>query len=51
MKDELILNEKEKELIEAVRNFKKAKHNFSYQLEDYAKELFDRLMYDDEEED
>jgi hypothetical protein len=44
MKEKLILTEKEKELIEAIRNLRNSKHNYSYQLEDYSRELFDRMI-------
>lgn len=42
------LTEKEKELIEAIRNFKKAKHNPSLDLEIYATRLFEILMHETE---
>jgi hypothetical protein len=38
------LTEKEHELIESIRNLKNSKHNYSYQLEDYVRELFDRMI-------
>jgi hypothetical protein len=44
------LTEKEKELIEAIRNFLKSKHNPSIELEFYARELFEKLMDGEEEE-
>jgi hypothetical protein len=44
MKQEIILTEEEKELIEAIRNLKNSKHNYSFQLEDYVRELFDRML-------
>jgi hypothetical protein len=44
MKEKIILTEKERELIEAIRNLRNSKHNYSYQLEDYARELFDRMI-------
>ena len=40
------LTEKEKELIEAIRNFLKSKHNPSIEL----RELFEKLMEGEEEE-
>ena len=42
--EQIKLTEKEKELIEAIRNLKKSKHNYSYQLEDYVRELFDKMI-------
>jgi hypothetical protein len=47
---EIILTEKERELIDALRNFKKSKHNYSYQLEVYVRELFDRMIEDEDED-
>lgn len=44
------LTEKEKELIEAIRNFLKSKHNSSIELEFYARELFEKMMDGEEEE-
>ncbi len=38
--------EEEFELLEAIRNFKKSQHNPSSQMEEYAQELFNNLMYD-----
>lgn len=43
------LTEKEEELIQAIRNFKNSKHNPSFELEWYARRLFDELLYDDED--
>ena len=40
------LTEKEQELIEAIRNVQKSKHNQSKELRRYAKELFDVLLND-----
>ncbi|HVZ96427.1 MAG TPA: hypothetical protein VG847_06105 [Chitinophagaceae bacterium] len=40
------LTKKEKELIEAIRAFKKAKHNYSMEIEWFIRELFERLLYD-----
>lgn len=41
------LTEQEKELIEAIRNFKKSKHNYSVQLEEWIIRLFEKLLYED----
>ena len=38
------LTEKERELIEAIRNLKKSKHNYSLELEFWVRELFERLL-------
>jgi hypothetical protein len=38
------LTEKEWELIEAIRNFKNSKHNYSFQFELYLRELFETLL-------
>ena len=38
--------EKERELITAIRNFKKTKHNPSVELEIYIRELFEILLED-----
>ncbi len=40
------LNEKEEELIEAIRNIKNSKHNPSFELEWYIRMLFEELLYD-----
>lgn len=40
------LTPNEKELIEAIRNFKQSMHNPSINLEIYAIRLFERLMYE-----
>ncbi len=40
------LTEKEKDLIEAIRNFKNSKHNPSDNLARYARDLFEELLYD-----
>jgi hypothetical protein len=37
---------RERELIEAIRNFKKAKHNYSQALEWFVRELFENLLHD-----
>lgn len=42
--DERQLTEKEAELIEAIRNLKKSKHNPSIELEIYVRQLFDELL-------
>ena len=42
------VSEKEFELLEAIRNYKKSLHNPSFQLEEYAQELFTELMYDED---
>lgn len=39
------LTEEQKELLEAIENFRNSKHNYSEQLEEYAKECFENLMY------
>lgn len=39
------LTEQEWDLIETIRNFIKTKnYNYSYDLEDYARQLFDNMM-------
>lgn len=48
MKHEVVLTEKEFELLEAIRNFKNSRHNYSRQLEEYARELFDEMMDDED---
>lgn len=40
------ITQKEKELIEAIRNFKLSMHNPSINLEIYAIRLFEKLMYE-----
>lgn len=40
----MVLTEKEHELIEAIRNYKKAKHNPSIYLEAWIRELFEELL-------
>jgi hypothetical protein len=44
-----ILTEKEWDLIETIRNYKKSKHNISIELEWYARQLFEILLYDSED--
>lgn len=41
------LTEQEKELIEMIRNFKKSKHNYSEELEEFIIRLFYKLLYED----
>lgn len=45
--DKQILSEKEWELIEAIRNFKNSKHNYSFQFELYLRELFESMLNED----
>jgi hypothetical protein len=47
--DKKILTEKEWELIEAIRNYKKSQHNPSPQLEWYVLKLFENMLYDNED--
>ena len=42
------VTEKEKELIEAVRNLRNSKHNYSWELELWVRELFEKLLESDE---
>lgn len=44
MNEEMKLTPEERELIEAIRNVQKSKHNPSKALRRYAKELFDNLL-------
>jgi ribosomal protein S21 len=44
MEKELKLTEEERELIEAIRNFRKSQHNYSFFLELHARELFEELL-------
>jgi hypothetical protein len=44
--EEKKLDEKLRELADAVKNFKQSKHNPSYDLEVYARELFEEIMRD-----
>lgn len=44
---EVKLTEKEIELIEAIRNLKNSKHNPSFDLEMYVRELFESLLEDE----
>lgn len=41
------LTEQERELIEAIRNFKNSKHNYSEELEKWIIRLFEKLLYED----
>ena len=41
---ELELTEQERELIEAIRNLRNSKHNYSLELELYARELFEMIL-------
>jgi hypothetical protein len=47
MKD-LQLTDRERELIEAIRNFKNSKHNYSIEFESFVISLFETLMYEDD---
>ena len=38
------LTEQEADLIEAIRNLKNSKHNYSYELEKYVRDLFDNMI-------
>ena len=38
------LSDKEKELIEVLRNVKNSRHNYSEKLEEYARELFEEFF-------
>ena len=41
------ITEEEFELLEAIRNFRSSRrHNYSFQLEEEAQELFNQLIYD-----
>ena len=42
-----LLTEKEADLIEAIRNFKKSKHNLSFSMEVYIRRLFEELLKED----
>jgi len=41
------LTEREAELIDAIRNLKKSRHNPSFELEAYTRDLFDELLRED----
>lgn len=49
MESKIKLTEKERELIEALRNFRKSKHNPSIDLELYIDQLVDELKESDED--
>lgn len=40
------LTEQEKELVEAIRNFKRSRHNPSTELEIWIVRLFEKLLYE-----
>ena len=42
------VTEQEKELIEAVRNLRYSKHNYSWELELWVRELFEKILESDE---
>jgi hypothetical protein len=44
----LKLTEREFELIETIRSLKKSKHNYSFDLEMYIRELFESILMEDE---
>lgn len=44
------LTEKEKELIEAIRNFRHSQHNYSQSFEEYVRECFELLLFVDDED-
>lgn len=48
MKDKFKFTEEERELIEAIRDYKKSLHNPSFELEVEANMLFQNLMYGDD---
>jgi hypothetical protein len=41
---EITLTEKERELIEVIRNYKNSKHNLSKMLKLYAKQMLEELL-------
>lgn len=43
------LSEKEWELIETLRNFRKSKHNYSIELEIYLDSLYENLKEEDDD--
>ncbi len=48
----MVLTKNEKELIDAIRNFRNSRHNYSMWLEEYVRECFEILLdKDDSEED
>ena len=44
MNDEIILTEKENELIQAIRGYKNSKHNPSKMLKLYARQVFEEIL-------
>lgn len=46
--ENLKFSEEERELVEAIRNYKNSMHNPSFELEEYARMLFDNMMYGNE---
>ncbi|MDR0619373.1 MAG: hypothetical protein LBG17_05690 [Bacteroidales bacterium] len=42
--EKFVLTEQEAKLIEAIRNFKRARHNPSLEMEFYIRMLFERLL-------
>ena len=44
------LTENEKELIEAIRNFRNSRHNYSMCLEEDVRERFEFLLIEDDSE-
>lgn len=46
----MVLTENEKELIDAIRNFRNSQHNYSQWLEEYARECFEILLEEDDSE-
>lgn len=44
------LTENEKELIEAIRNFRNSRHNYSMSLEEDVRERFEFLLTEDDSE-
>lgn len=46
----MYLTENEKELIEAIRNFRNSRHNYSMSLEEYVRECFEFLLIEDDSE-
>lgn len=39
------LTDEQRELLEAIENFRNSKHNYSERLEEFAKECFEKMMY------
>ena len=44
METQILVTEKEKELIEAIRGYKNSKHNPSKMLKLYAMQIFDEII-------